>query len=80
MQEIAADNALHAKVAMKCGFLTNMVKSGLSSILEEENMKWNLKEKTITSISTEISDMGVMHIQVIIVIMCRKGITRDIKT
>ena len=41
VQEIVADNALDAKVVMRHGFRTNMAKSGLSSILEEENVDWN---------------------------------------
>jgi len=63
MQAIVADNALYAKVVMKCGFRTNMAKSDLSSILEEENIESNLKEQAITSMGTEISDMDIIHIQ-----------------
>ena len=66
-QEIVANDALHAKVVMKCGFQTNMARSGLSSILEEENVEWNLKGQTITRMGTEMSDMGVMHVQCLVV-------------
>ena len=63
MQAIVADNALYAKVVMKCGFRTNIAKSDLSSILEEENMESNLKEQSITSMGTDITDMEIIHIQ-----------------
>ena len=66
VQEIVACDALHAKVVIKCGFLTNMAKSGMSSILEKENMEWNLKEQTIASVGKEASGMGVMHVQFLV--------------
>jgi len=63
MQAIVTDNALYAKVVMKCGLRTNMADSDLSSILEEENVESNLKESAIVSMGTEISEMDIIHIQ-----------------
>lgn len=63
MQGIVTDNALYAKVVLKCGLRTNMQNEDLSSILEEENMESNLKEAAIVSMGTEISEMDIIHIQ-----------------
>ena len=63
MQAIVNDNALYAKVVLKCGFRTNMQKTDLSSILEEESMESSVKEASIVSMGTEISDMDIIHIQ-----------------
>jgi len=63
MQGIVADNALYAKVVLKCGLRTNMKNEDMSSILEEESMESNLKEASIVSMGTEISEMDIIHIQ-----------------
>jgi len=63
MQAIVNDNALYAKVVLKCGLRTNMAKADLSSILEEENVESSLKEAAIVSMGTEISEMDIIHIQ-----------------
>merc|ERR1712174_45182 len=63
MQGIVSDNVLYAKVVLKCGFRTNMQKTDLSSILEEENMESSLKEASIVSMGTEISEMDIIHIR-----------------
>lgn len=63
MQAMISDNAMYSKIVMKCGFRSNIPKTDLSSIIEDETMERSLKEATIVSMGTEISEMDVIHIQ-----------------
>jgi len=63
LQAIAGDNAIYAKLVLKCGFRTNIRTSDLSDIVEDETMEAQIKEAAEVSMGTEIADMDIINMQ-----------------